>query len=45
VTNENVVTALDILSGKKVAGKNVLVIGGGSVGVETSMNLIIQKYS
>lgn len=36
VTNENVVTALDILSGKKVAGKNVLVIGGGSVGVETA---------
>jgi len=36
VTNENVVTALDILSGKKVAGKNVLIIGGGSVGVETA---------
>lgn len=36
MTNENVVTALDILSGKKVAGKNVLVIGGGSVGVETA---------
>ena len=32
----NVVTALDILAGKAVAGNRVAVLGGGSVGVETA---------
>jgi NADPH-dependent 2,4-dienoyl-CoA reductase/sulfur reductase-like enzyme len=33
---ENVFTALEVLGGHKVPGKNVLVIGGGSVGCETA---------
>ena len=32
---ENIVQAVDILDGKVVPGKNVLVIGGGMTGVET----------
>jgi 2,4-dienoyl-CoA reductase (NADPH2) len=34
-----VVQAWDVLSGKKYVGKNVVVIGGGAVGVETSLLL------
>jgi 2,4-dienoyl-CoA reductase-like NADH-dependent reductase (Old Yellow Enzyme family)/thioredoxin reductase len=33
---ENVFTAIEVLGGHKVPGKNVLVIGGGSVGCETA---------
>lgn len=36
IKNPNVVTALDILAGKTVAGNRVAVLGGGSVGVETA---------
>ena len=36
VNNANVVTALDVLAGRAVPGKKVLVLGGGSVGVETA---------
>jgi len=36
INNPNVVTALDILAGKAVAGSRVAVLGGGSVGVETA---------
>ena len=35
----HVLQAWDVLSGKKYAGKNVVVIGGGAVGVETSIFL------
>ncbi|WP_213996824.1 FAD-dependent oxidoreductase [Tepidanaerobacter syntrophicus] len=36
IDKENVVTAKDVLEFNKVAGKNVLVIGGGIVGCETT---------
>lgn len=36
IDNENVVDAVNILDGSKVAGNNVLVIGGGMTGVETA---------
>jgi 2,4-dienoyl-CoA reductase-like NADH-dependent reductase (Old Yellow Enzyme family)/thioredoxin reductase len=36
VDGANVVTAHDILAGKAVSGQRALVIGGGSVGVETA---------
>ena len=37
---ENVFKAQDILSGRKtLTGKNVVVIGGGSVGVETAAHV------
>ncbi|MDO5116364.1 MAG: FAD-dependent oxidoreductase [Synergistaceae bacterium] len=35
----NVVTSLDVLSGKANTGANVVVIGGGSVGAETANHL------
>lgn len=38
IKGENVVTAWDVLQGKQV-GENVLVAGGGSVGVETALFL------
>jgi len=40
VNNENVVMALDVLTGKKEAGSNVLVVGGGMVGCETAEFLV-----
>lgn len=36
---ENSVTADDVLLGKAQAGKNVVVVGGGLVGVETALHL------
>ena len=36
VDGKNVVTAHDILAGKAVSGQRAIVIGGGSVGVETA---------
>ena len=36
INGPNVVTALDILAGKAVAGNRVVILGGGSVGVETA---------
>ena len=36
IDGENVMTALEVLGGEKIPGKNVLVIGGGSVGCETA---------
>lgn len=36
IHNDNVVTALDILAGRAVAGNRVLVLGGGLVGAETA---------
>ncbi|MDR2919127.1 MAG: NAD(P)/FAD-dependent oxidoreductase [Tannerella sp.] len=36
IDNDSVVTAVDILAGKTMAGKKVVVLGGGSVGVETA---------
>jgi 2,4-dienoyl-CoA reductase-like NADH-dependent reductase (Old Yellow Enzyme family)/thioredoxin reductase len=38
-----VVQAVDILSSKVVAGKNVLIVGGGMVGLETSEYLLTQN--
>ncbi len=39
VDRPHVVTALDLLSGKKEAGRSVVVIGGGFVGAETALHL------
>ena len=36
---ENVEYAWDVLAGKAVTGKNVVVIGGGAVGIETALYL------
>ena len=38
----HVVQAWDVLSGKKKAGQNVVIIGGGAVGVETALELAEQ---
>lgn len=43
VDQDHVVQAWDILSGKKKAGQKVVVIGGGSVGVETALLLAEQS--
>ena len=40
-----VVQAADMLNGKLVAGKNVLVVGGGLVGIETANFLLTQMRS
>ena len=42
VQSKHVVQAWDILSGKRFAGEKVVVIGGGSVGVEVSLFLAEQ---
>ena len=42
IENEIIVTAHDILSGKAQAGKQVLIIGGGQVGLETADYLSLQ---
>jgi 2,4-dienoyl-CoA reductase (NADPH2) len=42
IQSGHVVQAWDILSGKRLAGEKVVVIGGGSVGVETSLFLAEQ---
>ena len=39
VEKDNVVTAIDLLSGKKEPGDSVIVIGGGVVGCETALHL------
>ncbi len=39
VDSPNVVQAWDVLSGKAQTGKNVVVVGGGAVGVETALFL------
>jgi 2-enoate reductase len=39
VDRENVVTATDLLSGKKESGESVIVIGGGVMGCETALHL------
>lgn len=36
VEGENVVTATDVLTGRKKTGQNVIIIGGGMVGCETA---------
>jgi len=36
VRRRNVVTALDVLSGRKEVGENVVIVGGGLVGCETA---------
>ncbi len=38
----HVVQAWDLLSGKKTAGQNVVIVGGGAVGVETALELAEQ---
>lgn len=43
IENKNVIYAFDILSGEKILGKNVVVIGGGGVGVETALYLKRRK--
>jgi 2,4-dienoyl-CoA reductase (NADPH2) len=39
VDQKHVVQAWDLLAGKATAGRNVVVIGGGSVGIETALML------
>ena len=39
IEGENVEYAWDVLGGKAITGKNVVVIGGGAVGIETAMSL------
>jgi pyruvate/2-oxoglutarate dehydrogenase complex dihydrolipoamide dehydrogenase (E3) component len=36
VEKANVITAIDVLSGREVKGKNILVVGGGMVGCEVA---------
>ena len=36
IKGENVLTAREVLGGKKVLGKQVIVVGGGQVGLETA---------
>lgn len=43
IDNPNVVLAVDILAGKKQAGKNAVVCGGGLVGAETATYLAFMK--
>ena len=40
VNNENVVMVLDVLTGKKEVGSNVIVVGGGMVGCEVAEFLV-----
>ncbi|GAF91777.1 unnamed protein product, partial [marine sediment metagenome] len=42
VKKDKVVTAVDLLLGKKKAGESVVVIGGGLVGCETALHLVRQ---
>ncbi|MCU0553878.1 MAG: FAD-dependent oxidoreductase [Syntrophales bacterium] len=39
IDNDNVEYAWDVLAGKAVTGKAVVVIGGGAVGIETALSL------
>ncbi|MEJ5378155.1 MAG: FAD-dependent oxidoreductase [bacterium] len=39
IKSPHVVTAWDLLAGKAVVGKNVVIIGGGAVGCETALHL------
>ncbi|MCX6007401.1 MAG: FAD-dependent oxidoreductase [Chloroflexi bacterium] len=42
IDRPNVVTSLEILSGEKSVGNNVIVIGGGTIGCEISLMLVGQ---
>lgn len=42
IDNPNVIQAWDILAGKKLAGKKVVVVGGNAVGLETALYLAFQ---
>jgi 2,4-dienoyl-CoA reductase-like NADH-dependent reductase (Old Yellow Enzyme family)/thioredoxin reductase len=42
IGKENVITALDVLRGQAVKGKNIVVIGGGMIGCETAEYLAEQ---
>jgi 2-enoate reductase len=42
IEKNNVITCIDLLLGKKTAGKSVIVIGGGLVGCETALWLVQQ---
>jgi 2,4-dienoyl-CoA reductase-like NADH-dependent reductase (Old Yellow Enzyme family)/thioredoxin reductase len=44
VSGENVVTAQEILSGRKSAGKKVVVLGGGQIGSETAHYLLEKDH-
>lgn len=45
VKKDNVITAIDLLLGRKKAGKRVVVIGGGNVGCEIALYLAQQGKS
>jgi pyruvate/2-oxoglutarate dehydrogenase complex dihydrolipoamide dehydrogenase (E3) component len=42
IDGNNVATAIDIITGKKQAGQNVVIVGGGATGCETA-ELLTQK--
>jgi 2-enoate reductase len=42
INNEKVTTAIDLLLGKKKAGKQVVIVGGGLIGCETALWLALQ---
>lgn len=44
-TNKNVVQVNEILSGKVMPGKNVVIVGGGLVGMETAEHLAVHGSS
>lgn len=43
IHGDNVITASDILSGKRRAGENILIAGGGLIGSETATHLAMQR--
>jgi 2-enoate reductase len=45
INKENVITAVDLLLGKKKGGKRVVVVGGGLIGCETALWLAQQGKS
>jgi 2,4-dienoyl-CoA reductase-like NADH-dependent reductase (Old Yellow Enzyme family)/NADPH-dependent 2,4-dienoyl-CoA reductase/sulfur reductase-like enzyme len=45
VNGKNVVFAIDVFGNEDALGKNVVVVGGGEVGVETGMHLAEKEYN
>lgn len=45
IDGPNVVTALDLLGGTKDVGKNVIIVGGGSIGCETASYLLERGHT
>lgn len=45
LTGENVLQAVDVLNGKEVKGKNIVVLGGGITGCETALYLAQKGFN